>query len=39
MNIYNTHREDVRTAENEHDIGTTQMNYTNEVSIYRSTLS
>ena len=38
VDICYTHREDVKTAENEYDIGPTKMNYTNEVSIYRSTL-
>ena len=38
VNIYYAHREDVRPAENEYDIGTTQMNYFDEVSIHRSTL-
>ena len=30
--------EGVRPAENEYDIGTTQMNFVDEVSMYRSTL-
>ena len=30
--------EDVRPAENEYDIGTTQTNFVDEVSMYRSTL-
>ena len=38
VNIYYIHREDVRAAENEYEIGTTQMNFTDEVSKYASIL-
>ena len=38
VNIYYTYREDVRAAENEYEIGTTQINFADEVRIYKSTL-
>ena len=38
VNIYYTHREDVRASENEYEIETTQMNFADQVSIYRFTL-
>ena len=38
VNILYTHREGVEVAENEYEIGTTQIKYTDEVSTYRFTL-
>ena len=38
VNIYYTHREDVRAAENEYETETTQINFADKVSIYKFTL-